>query len=1193
MFGKIAAFEFRYQVKQPVFWVAVIIFGLLTFGVVASDNVSLGANTSVKENSPFIITLSAIAFSQFFMFVTTAFVANVVVRDDDTGFGPILRSTRVSKFDYLIGRFTGAYLAAALAFLAVPLGMLIGTLMPWVDRETIGPFVPGHYAWAYLVYGLTNLFLTSAIFFAVATLTRSMIASFIAVIVFLVINVVVAGTVGNEPSLERPLAYLEPFGAGAFGLATKYFTASDSNARLPDLAGVILWNRLIWMAAAVGFLALAYALFRFGARGAKLGKSQRLQKLADVAAAPEPGPLGALPRPAFGAGVRWTQFLARLRLDLGQVFRSPALPILVLLGMIFTGVNVWFAGQTFGTDAYPTTRLVIRAMSGNFGLIALIVAIYYAGELVWRERDRRMHEIIDATGVPDWAFVVPKVLAISLVLVTTLLAGVLAGVIVQTAKGYTDYEFDKYLLWYLVPSTVDFILIAALAVFIQALVPHKFIGWGVMLLYFVSTLVLSNLGFEHDLYRYGASPPEPLSDLNGQGQFWKGAAWLRLYWSAFAIILLVIAYGLWRRGTEVRLKPRLARLPGKLRGPAGALAAVALVVFVGTGVFAYLNMNVWNEYRTGLASERWTADYERVFLRYETVPQPVVTDVTLNLDLRPRQPRLLARGTYTLANRTAAPIQDLHVRFNRDARVLALSTPGATVLRDWPRYNYRILRLAQPIAPGESRVLAFTTELAQRGFRHSGNITDIVGNGTFVNNGAFAPRIGMDRSGIIRDRARRRRYDLGEVRMAALGDRPSMNRNYIGVDRVNSDITVTTDADQTPVAPGYRVSDTTAGGRRTARFRSDTPVLNFFSIQSARYAIRRQTHRGVELAVHYHPSHAYNVDRMLAASRVGLDYFSENFSPYQFRQFRILEFPGYASFAQAFANTIPYSEDIGFTADVTDPDEIDSVTYVTAHELGHQWWAHQVVGADQQGQTVLSETLAQYSALMVMERLYGPDKIRRFLKRELDSYLRSRGSGGVDEQPLMRVENQQYIHYNKGALVMYLLRDQLGEAQVNRALRRVIADHAFQGPPYPTSLDLVRALRAEAGPQQQSLITDLFERITVYDLQARRAVTRRRPDGRWETRLTVNARKLYADGQGVETESALYETIDIGLFDTRPGEGAFDRSDVIALERQPVRSGQQTFTLISARRPRFVGIDPYNKWIDRNADDNLVEPEGG
>src|SRR5262249_17247118 len=158
--------------------------------------------------------------------------------------------------------------------------------------------------------------------------------------------------------------------------------------------------------------------------------------------------------------------------------------------------------------------------------------------------------------------------------------------------------------------------------------------------------------------------------------------------------------------------------------------------------------------------------------------------------------------------------------------------------------------------------------------------------------------------------------------------------------------------------------------------------------------------------VYYHPPHAYNVDRMLRAMKASLDYYSTNFSPYQFRQLRIVEFPDYANFAQAFPGTIPYSEAAGFIFDSSNPDRIDFITYITAHETGHQWWAHQVIGADMQGQTVLSETLAQYSALMVMERMYGQPESRRFLKSSLDSYLRNRGTDIVGEVPLERVENQ-------------------------------------------------------------------------------------------------------------------------------------------------------------------------------------------
>ncbi|MFM8375381.1 MAG: M1 family metallopeptidase, partial [Phenylobacterium sp.] len=301
-------------------------------------------------------------------------------------------------------------------------------------------------------------------------------------------------------------------------------------------------------------------------------------------------------------------------------------------------------------------------------------------------------------------------------------------------------------------------------------------------------------------------------------------------------------------------------------------------------------------------------------------------------------------------------------------------------------------------------------------------------------------------------------------------------------DWVRADITVSTVAGQVPVAPGYVVSDVTAAGRRTVRFRTDAPVLNFFSVQSARYAVRRETYKGVDLAVYHHPGHPWNVDRMMTAMKRSLDYYQANFSPYQFRQARILEFPGYATFAQAFANTIPYSEAIGFTADPDKPDKIDFATYVTAHEMAHQWWAHQIIGADMQGATVLSETLAQYSALLIMEQTYGPEGIRKFLRNELDSYLAARGGQAVEETPLIRVENQPYIHYRKGSLVMYLLRDQIGEAKVNAALRSLLARYAFKGAPYPTSRDLVDALRREVedDARAQALVTDLFEKITLY-----------------------------------------------------------------------------------------------------------------
>jgi aminopeptidase N len=259
--------------------------------------------------------------------------------------------------------------------------------------------------------------------------------------------------------------------------------------------------------------------------------------------------------------------------------------------------------------------------------------------------------------------------------------------------------------------------------------------------------------------------------------------------------------------------------------------------------------------------------------------------------------------------------------------------------------------------------------------------------------------------------------------------------------------------------------------------------------------------------------------------------------------------------------------------------------------MAHQYWAHQVIGADMQGGTISSETLAQYSALMVMKHLYGPDKIRRFLKYELDLYLSNRKGEVVEELPLERVENQGYIHYRKGSLVMYLLQERLGEDAVNRALARFDARFKFKGAPYLRSVDLIDEFRKEAKtPEQQQLITDLFEKITLYDLSTQRALVHHRPDGRWDVTMTIQAKKAYADGKGRETPVAIPagEVFDLGVFTAEPGKPKFGPRDVLDFRRIHLKSGLQTVTVTVDKKPAWAGIDPYNKEIDRNSDDNAI-----
>jgi ABC-2 type transport system permease protein len=338
--------------------------------------------------------------------------------------------------------------------------------------------------------------------------------------------------------------------------------------------------------------------------------------------------------------------------------------------------------------------------------------------------------------------------------------------------------------------------------------------------------------------------------------------------------------------------------------------------------------------------------------------------------------------------------------------------------------------------------------------------------------------------------------------------------------------------------------------------------------------------------------HDYNIDKMITSIKESLDYFTVEFSPYQHKQVRILEFPQYANFAQAFPNTIPYSESIGFIADDNAGEDIDYVFYVTSHEVAHQWWAHQVVGANVQGATLMSESLAQYSALMVMERHFGPNKLPKFLEYEMNGYLSGRSDESIEELPLLRIENQQYIHYQKASVVFYALQEYIGEAPLNRALRDYIAQVGFQEPPYTISYELYEHLKRATPDKYRYLLEDMFEKITLYDNRALTATVKERDDGKFELTLELQVRKLYADGKGTETPvEVLADWVEVGAYVEREGEDGEKIDEPIYLELHQFTAEETSVTLVLDERPIRAGVDPRKLLIDRSPRDNTREVE--
>jgi len=629
----------------------------------------------------------------------------------------------------------------------------------------------------------------------------------------------------------------------------------------------------------------------------------------------------------------------------------------------------------------------------------------------------------------------------------------------------------------------------------------------------------------------------------------------------------------------------------RFHGPLRALTAGGAITFIALAGWVYYNTEVLNVTRSEYDYDKRQADYEKTYKKFEQQPQPRITYVKYAIDLYPERREMVMRGVQTIKNKTPKPLSEIHFTTDDDYDT-DIDVPGATLVKDDRALLYRIYRLSPPMQPGESRVMHFTVQSHPRGFVNWIISRSIVQNGTFFNS-TIVPRIGYQAIYELSDPNKRRRFRLDEKELMPALERDCtahcMDEYFINdADWVNVESVISTSPDQIAIAPGSLEREWTENNRRYFQYKLDHYSPNFYSFMSARYEVARRDWNGIKIEVYYLKEHPWNVPRMLNSVEKSFAYYTRNFGPYPQKEARIVEFPRVAQFAQAFPGTMPYSEAIGFIANLNHPDDIDSVFYVVAHEMAHQWWAYQVIGANMQGATVLSETLAQYSAMMTMEKEYGQNMMRKFLEYEMDYYLRSRGTERLKERPLARVESSQgYIHYRKGSVVTYYLREIIGEQAMNEALREVLNEYGYKDPPYPTSYALIDALAEKTPKQFQYLIDDLFYDITLFSNRALRATARKRADGKYEVTTEVETHKFRADEKGNEREVPVDDWIEVGALAAPLNGNKYGK--VLHRERVHMTTGKATYTFIVDELPDKAGIDPLLMLIDRVPDDNLVK----
>lgn len=1193
-------FELNYRLRRPATYIYIVLMFLLPFLLAVFDK----SVTAQFTNSPNAIIGVLGGMSTLSLFFYAAVMGVPVFRDQEHGTAQTYFTYPVSEKSYILGRFWGSFSLVTIMNISAVLGAIIGyQLGGFLDRPDYGTYTDFNF-WSYFlpfVYLLTfNGFFIGSLFFGLMTFFKRMPILYLGGIIMLLATIV-SGQLVSKLDTEWLSIYVDPFGESAYGYLTKYSSISELNTTQLSLTGKFLVNRLLWLG--IGIAIFFLTLFKFSYKGFLASKKKTATKEDDTVFAPS----GITTiQQSFSKKAQRENLWSLSKIEFLSIVKESVFVVLIVIGILIAGFVAYQSNQIYGTPSLPLTRYMVVQISAGISLFSIIILIIYAGEAVHRTRKNKTFEFYDALPVSNSTLYLSKIAALIGVSILLTLLGIVVGILYQTFNGYFNYELGMYFTYNFAKIFPGYIATLLLAFFIHVLVNNKFLGHFIVVAIYIGVPLLMTLAFKtnNPLVVFGGVPGSFLSDLNGFGHYLYGEFWLNLYWILFTCILAGIGKIFWNRGFFSSAKERLKLAGQRLNGKTIGYTLFFVLAFIAVGAYSFYNLKVLNQLEDGDYSEKLSADSEKAYGKYIDKPHIQVIDLKAHIDIYPEERKVDAKGTFIVVNPSEQPIDTvlMEIKFPiSDTRISTVVYNGTEIqpfLSD-TLYRLFIYKLPKALQPKDTANLVIETKVRTHGFAMDTE-TAVLDNGTFFRDAIF-PSFHYDRA--LSDNGVRKKYGLEELDFLypPRTDTMALKKNLFNEDAnyMNFEATVSTVKGQVAIAPGILTKKWDDGERSFFNYKLEEKSDYFFNFVSAAYDVENDqwiapSGKKVKIEIYHSPQHKENLAYFIKGIKISLDYNSKNYFEYPYSVIRIIEFPAHSNFAQSFATTIPYSEDFGFVADFTKAEDYNYAFRVTSHEVAHQWWAHIVTPSKTSGANIISETLAEYVSLMTMKQEYGENGIKDFLKNSLDTYLSSRQFSFKPERSLMDVETGQYIWYEKGSMVMYDLQDVIGEDVVNAGLRSFMEEFKyFEKGRYASSEDLYNALYTVTPDSLKYKVNDGFKEIVLYENRVMDAKTKALDNGKWETTFTVNAKKIYYDDKGKEKSvDEKKNLIDVGLFgEDETNDDGFTVKNPFYFELKWLSPGDNTFTIITDEKPLKAGIDPYNKLIDRNSDDNLKSVE--
>jgi ABC-2 type transport system permease protein len=1179
MFFRLFTFECRYQLRKPATWAALAMFFL--FGLFMGSLRYL-PYPDLHRNAPYFLSYFTGLATLGTIFTITLAVAQSFLKDAETKMDSLVYAMPLRKSDYLFPPLAAVFALTFLALTIAILGLLLGNYLPWLPASERGAFSLSAYAWPLLVLAAPNILFCLSLTACIAWLSRKALSVYtgglLLFILYLIGSVVsnsplMAGASPATPEAMALTAKLDPFGLAAFFEQTRYWTVTDRNTRLLAPEGNFLINRLLWLA--FSFLVLAFSYLKFSFRQIRPVAPEK-KKYAEIQ---QPASVTYQPV-AVASDSRWYHVRSMgtlVRMDLKAAVYGVPLLVMVLSWTALLAFEITNAidGGVRMAALFATSSLMVSKTLETMPFMGCLILLFYSNELLWKVKSFNFLSIVTTTPVQNSSLYLAKLIVLSLIGTGLICWSILVGIGMQLRYEYPVIEFRVYaLLFYYLG--LPFLLLSVLLLFLQHLCPNKYLALGLSAL--VVVLVNSRfglaLGITHPLLRFANPIDLPYFEMNGFGEYATVFHWKMLQEGAMAFLLLLLTVLRWNRNKEPGFPGHGLHLNFSFAQK--ALLGSGLIMAVASGIYISYRTNKGNPELSGEELFDWRQNYEQTYKRFEKITQPEIVDVKTEIELYPARNAYRVKGTYKLVNKSEKNLDRLLLYFDPEIRITSISIKKAALILDDQLFRHSIYKLQKPLEPTDTLLLDFSFESSWSPFQAHNPTNTVLGNGTFIRMSRYFPKLGYQEANEIDNATIRASRKMPPAKpLKKVNAQENDPYQFINLEAI-----VSTDADQIALGSGNLIRSWKAKDRSYFHYKTDRPVPFRFAFSSARYQVKKAAWNNTAIEVYYDERHHRNVNQLIKNAKATLQYAETNFGPYPHQVIRFAEISSFAIgfAATAYPGIIYAKENQGFHADLRRSDEQDVINQLAGHELAHLWWGSaQVIPDIREGHSLMTETLAQYTELMLYRKAHGPKKSLDLVKVHLDLYLSGRGY--QPEMPLYKADLESpYLVYNKGMVAMYQLEQLIGEQCLNKALKLFLKNHAFPNPA-PRSTDLLRCLYKVSPAAARPKINELFKQVVTGDARIEHAVCKKLANGNYEVTFSGKVQKFRTDAIGRKHPLTADPLLEAGIETT---------GGTLKLATFPVRNGTVYGKIVVSSKPLTLTLDPHLKNLDPFPKDNTL-----